>query len=88
MYYDVYIGNNKNLLFFSSFFVIIVNIVIGVGEQDSLVVNGAWLLTQRSEVRSPAATLCAAVMVVVQTVIYKLLKLIFTVYCPISQMRR
>ena len=48
-----------------------------VGEQDSLVVKAPDF---GSEVRSPAATLCAAVIVVVQTVTYKLLKFIFTIF--------
>ena len=38
-----------------------------------------------SEVRSPAATLCAAVLEVSQTVTYKF---IFTVYQPLFRMRR
>ena len=51
-----------------------------------------WLrrLTLDQKVRGsiPGSTLCAAVFVVIQTVTYKLLKFIFTVYCPVFRMRR
>ena len=40
------------------------------------------------EFRSPAATLCAAVFEVVETVTYILMKFIFTVYHPVFRMRR
>ena len=43
---------------------------------------------KRSEVRSPEATLRAAVFEMAQTVTYKLMKFIFTVYRPIFRMRR
>ena len=43
---------------------------------------GACLWIKRSEVRSPAATPCAAVNVVVQTVTYKLLKFISLLTAP------
>ena len=58
-----------------------------LGEQDGRVL-GACFWNRRSEVRSPAATTCAAVIVVAQTVSYKLMKSNVTVYHTVFQMRR
>ena len=45
-------------------------------------------LEQNSKVRSPATTLCAAVIAVVYTITYMLMKFFFTVYYPAFRMRR
>ena len=51
-----------------------------------------WLtrlpLDQKVRGSIPAATLCAAVLEVAQTITHKLLKFIFTVYHPVFRMRR